>query len=66
MKDLYREGAISSSNEDATVTMLGELGAKLPVDLQLSKLVLLGLALGCEIDAVSSILVLFLAKRSQP
>lgn len=42
IEELCREGATTSSREDAEVTALGETATRLPVDLELCKLITLG------------------------
>ena len=55
--DLGRLGAIESSSgedvdEEAEITFLGRFGLSLPVDLDLSRVVLCGVLFGCATDAV--------------
>eukprot|EP00698_Gefionella_okellyi_P018047 TRINITY_DN5379_c0_g1_i1.p1 TRINITY_DN5379_c0_g1~~TRINITY_DN5379_c0_g1_i1.p1 ORF type:complete len:2125 (+),score=588.22 TRINITY_DN5379_c0_g1_i1:192-6377(+) len=52
LNTLAQLGALSSAREDSTVTALGHIAVGLPLDISLSKLVLLGLAFGCEADAI--------------
>ena len=52
IEELYRAGATSASTEDAEVTALGEAATKLPVDLPLCKLILLGTAMAVSNAAI--------------
>ena len=57
LNDLGRFGAIESSpgenvDEEADITFLGRFSLSLPVDLDLSRVVLFGVLFGCAVDAV--------------
>ena len=57
LQDLGRLGAIESSpgedvDEEADITFLGRFSLSLPVDLDLSRVVLCGVIFGCAVDAL--------------
>ncbi len=57
LRDLASLGAIATTpgeevSEDAEITLLGHFSLSLPVDLVISRLILLGIFFGCPVDAV--------------
>jgi translation initiation factor 1 (eIF-1/SUI1) len=52
IQTLYELGALVSANECSAVTFLGSYATCMPVDLQLVRLILLGVGLNCCTDAV--------------
>ena len=57
LQDLARLGAVESRpgeevDEEADITFLGHFGLSLPVDLELSRVVLFGVLFGCAADSV--------------
>ena len=52
LKNLESIGCLSSSRSDAAITKLGRIASSLPIEAGLTRLILVGLGLGCGAEAV--------------